>query len=483
MFPILHNQPVAQNKDTSLHNETNLFVRVFSGFFILERRNEMAKLNVKPAGIFTHEGARAKHINMEQYLRRSVMSCLLWEKEFYEDGQAIADRIANFVPMVAPKVVADIAVEARTKMKLRHAPLFLVREMARQPEHKGLVAKTLAQIIQRPDELTEFLAIYWKEKKQPLSAQVKKGLAAAFAKFDEYQLAKYNRDGAVKLRDVLFLCHAKPKDAEQDALWKRLISNELAVPDTWEVSLSAKDGIAKKDKWERLLREGRLGAMALLRNLRNFQQENVNEILVTDALGNVRAERVLPFRFVSASRYAPQWESHIERAMMKCLEGHEKLNGKTVLLVDVSGSMDVALSARAEMKRIDAACGLAVLIREICQPVRIFTFSNALIQIPDRRGFALRDAIVSSQPMMGTYLGKAVRVVFEQIHDADRLIIITDEQSRDPVPDPMGKGYVINVASYKNGVGYGKWLHIDGWSEAVIDYIAAFEKSCVTPSS
>jgi len=33
----------------------------------------------------------------------------------------------------------------------------------------------------------------------------------------------------------------------------------------------------------------------------------------------------------------------------------------------------------------------------------------------------------------------------------------------------------INVASYKNGVGYGKWTHIDGWSESVIEYIRALE--------
>jgi hypothetical protein len=49
----------------------------------------------------------------------------------------------------------------------------------------------------------------------------------------------------------------------------------------------------------------------------------------------------------------------------------------------------------------------------------------------------------------------------------DRLLVITDEQSHDNVPAPKGKGYVINVASNKNGVGYGKWTHIDGWSESV----------------
>jgi len=59
----------------------------------------------------------------------------------------------------------------------------------------------------------------------------------------------------------------------------------------------------------------------------------------------------------------------------------------------------------------------------------------------------------------------------------DRLIVITDEQVHDNVPAPSGKGYLINVARYRNGVGYGKWMHIDGWSEAVIEYIRALEQT------
>ncbi len=164
---------------------------------------------------------------------------MLWEGEFYEDGVQIAGRIHELVPQVAPEQVAALAVEARERMKLRHAPLLLVREMARHATHRALVADTLTRVIQRADELSEFVAIYWAGGRQPLSAQVKKGLAAAFGKFDEYALAKYDRAGAVRLRDVLFLSHARPVDEAQAALWKRLAENELATPDTWEVALSA----------------------------------------------------------------------------------------------------------------------------------------------------------------------------------------------------------------------------------------------------
>ncbi|GAK53930.1 TROVE domain protein [Candidatus Moduliflexus flocculans] len=436
----------------------------------------MAKINVARQPIFTHEGAIAKHISAEQQLRRSVMACLLWEDEFYESGQSIAARIAELVPKVEAQNVAKMAIEARVAMKLRHAPLWLAREMARHAPHKQAVAETLACVIQRADELSEFLAMYWKDGKQPLSAQVKKGLAAAFGKFDEYQLAKYNRDNAITLRDVLFLCHAKPKDAAQDALWKRLIDGELTVPDTWEVALSAQDGVSKKEKWERLLKEGRLGAMALLRNLRNMKQEQVDNALVVRALRAIKAEKVLPFRFIAAARYAPQWEQYLEDAMFKCLAAQEKASGKTVLLIDVSGSMDAQISARSEMTRMDAACGLAVLAREIYPQVEIFTFSNQTTQVPARRGFALRDAVVNSQPHSGTYLGKAIQDVEHAVKQYDRLIVLTDEQSHDRVAEPKGRSYLINVASNKNGVGYGAWTHIDGWSESVITYIQELER-------
>jgi hypothetical protein len=428
----------------------------------------------------THEGAPARVITPEQALRRSVLSCMLWEGEFYEDGVQIAGRIQELVSQVAAERVAALAVEARERMKLRHAPLLLVREMARHAAHRALVAETLERVIQRADELSEFVAIYWAGGRQPLSAQVKKGLAAAFGKFDEYALAKYDRSGTVRLRDVLFLSHARPVDEAQAALWKRLAENELATPDTWEVALSAAgrgEGSDKRQVWERLLVERKLGALALLRNLRNLHTAGVSEELVTAALAELKTERVLPFRFLAAARSAPQWEAALEAAMFRALEGRAgKLAGHTVLLVDVSGSMESAISSRSEMRRTDAAYGLAILLREIAEKVTIYTFSEKAMRVPSRRGMALRDALDQSQLHAGTYLGAALQQVEAEVREGwDRLVVITDEQSHDQVPAPRGKGYVINVASNRNGVGYGAWTHIDGWSEAVVEYIAELE--------
>jgi len=342
-------------------------------------------------------------------------------------------------------------------------------------------------VIQRADELAEFVALYWAERKQPLSAQVKKGLASAFPKFDAYALAKYDRAGVVRLRDVLFLSHAKPVDAAQAELWKRLAQNELTTPGTWEVALSAtgRDGAGKREAWERLLAERKLGALALLRNLRNFRRECVNEELVLGALAAMKTERVLPFRFLAAARHAPQWEEALETAMFRSLEGRATcLAGHTVLLVDVSGSMESAISGRSEMRRADTAYGLAILVREIAEKVTIYTFSEHARLVPPRRGMALRDAMDQSQAHAGTYLGAAVRHIEENHRNGyDRLVVITDEQSHDQVRAPRGKSYVINVASNRNGVGYGAWTHIDGWSESAVEYIAALENPDGTPAA
>jgi len=126
------------------------------------------------------------------------------------------------------------------------------------------------------------------------------------------------------------------------------------------------------------------------------------------------------------------------------------------------------------MLRCDAGFGLAMILREVCEKIHIFTFSENLIEIPARRGMALRDAMNASQPHSGTYLGSAVSR-FKGV-EFDRLIVISDEQSADSVPNMGKNAYMLNVASNKNGVGYGEWTHIDGFSEACVDYIIESEK-------
>lgn len=433
----------------------------------------MAKIN-KPSKTthVTHEGAPAKHINAGLQLRRTVMACLLWEDAFYESGESIADRIIGGVANTPIDVVHHIAVEARNQFKLRHVPLLLARELARRPNNK--LSVLLPKIIQRADELAEFMAIYWKDGKTPIAAQVKKGLAKAFPKFNAYSLAKYNRDGKVKLRDVMFMTHPKPKDAKQEAEFKALAENTLETPDTWEVALSA--GKDKAETFRRLMAERNLGGLAFLRNLRNMEQAGITIKEAANYASMVDISRILPFRFISAANAVPKWEPIIEEMMIRALSSVDKFPGKTVLVVDNSGSMyGRKVSARSEIDRSDAACALAILLREICEEVEIISYSTSPVIVAPRRGFALRDVIQKATSHGGTDTKIAIDLANTQGYD--RIILITDEQSRTPIANPLtDKGYVINVASYQNGIGYGKWNHIDGFSETVIDWVREFEK-------
>ena len=452
------------------------------------------KLNTRAIRPRTHEGAVASPISPAEELRRSVLSCLLWENQFYESGEDIAARIARLVPKVGFDVLAELVIEARECMKLRHVPLLLVREGLR---HYGgrKMGDLIERVIQRPDEMGELMALYWKENPDaPLAKQLKVGLARAFRKFDAYQLAKYDRNASVRLRDVVFLTHVRAGDnrvlAENIA---KLVNKEsipaevverygfenmapgLSVPDTWEVALSS--GKDKRETFERMIQERKLGALAMLRNLRGMIEADVPEDIIRQGLSSMKTERVLPFRFLAAARYAPQFEPELEAGMFSSLNGVAKLPGMTVILVDISSSMEATLSTRGDMKRVDAAYGLAIMAREVCEQVRVMTFSDNIVEVPPRRGFALRDAMHNSQAHSATYLGKAVKEINRKGKVSDRLIVITDEQSQDQVPAPKAaNAYMINVASFQNGIGYEQgWTHINGWSEHVVRYIAALE--------
>ena len=449
----------------------------------------------------------------EHDLRRSVACCLLWEDTFYESGEAIADRIKRLVAIARPEFTAALAFEARTKHYLRHAPLLLVRELARHPTGKALVGRLLPDVATRADMLAEFVKLYWatqdKKDKKTLSAQVKKGLAAAFKRFDAFALAKNDhQDAEVKLRDVAFLAHpqtARERTELSNAVLKerayangrgsvvrfpgstldRLVEGTLETPDTWEVALSAAKGDAEKRAvWARLLAERKLGALAWLRNLRNLEQAGLRLDAEAYAL-ELDPKGILPFQFFTAARIAPWAKNVLEPLMFKALEAQPRLPGLSVLLMDVSGSMSGRLSAKGEATRLDAAAGLMVMAREVCERVELYTFSDRLAKLDPRsklRGFALGEACINSQPHSGTDLAGALRqlVGLRYEHDGgapERIMVITDEQSQTGIKGtgPFKRGYVMNVASYERGVATGDWVTITGWSPAVLNYVAHAE--------
>lgn len=448
---------------------------------------------------FTYEGAPATIPADKELLRRLVLSCFLWEKNFYIDGVSVAEQISEVAQRIAqsdPEFVRQLAVSARTVHNLRSVPLWVTVALAKAGKLKADVVEA---VVKRPDEMGELLAQYWKLNgresvavaPKKISKQLQKGLAKAFTHFDEYQLAKWNRDKDISIKNVLELVHPTPTSSEQSDLWKRLLEGNLKTPDTWEVGLSAGDG--KKETFTRLLKENKLGYQALLMNLRNMREAGVSEELVFNALLNgAGRSKTLPFQFITAARHNPQWESVIEKAMFASLAGLEKLPGTTVLLVDISGSMEGKLSEKSELTRLDAAAGLAMLLREVCENVKVFKYDDKTDVVPDRRGFALRAAIGNTRG--GTRLGQALDYVEKAVPNADRVIVFTDEQSHDKVKatPPAKAGYIMNIAPYAQGVGYfysvkaakdedygvkfaGRWTHINGFSDALVKFVHELE--------
>lgn len=446
----------------------------------------MAKLNRKPSTLrptaLTHEGAAAYSDTPMRELRRAVLCCLLWEDTFYESGEDIASRICKLVDQVPPSQVASLAAEARNKFHLRHVPLLLVAALAKGGRCAGtsLISDTIEVVIQRPDEMGELLAIYRKlnGKRVPIANQITKGLARAFGRFTQYQLAKYNRAGEeYSLRDVMFKVHPKPRDEAQAAIYKMLADNTLPSPDTWEVELSA--GKDKKETFTRLLTENKLGYLALLRNLRNMEQSGVAFSLVSKAIRARRggAEKVLPFRFIAAYRAAPKYREALNDAMLEGLSDLPQLNGHTIIYIDTSGSMSDPVSNKGDLRRSDVAAALGAVFPG--EEVTTYFFDDDVKSV---RNYGRGLNAVDKLERVGG--GTNFHALFEHISDqtdAHRIVVITDEQSQTTPRarvDNIGKyRYMINVGGYKNSiVSDAKWTRIDGFSENIFRFISEWEK-------
>jgi 60 kDa SS-A/Ro ribonucleoprotein len=444
---------------------------------------------VKLAGGF---GLVAAKQDATALLRRAVLTCLLGEDLAYESGESVKDNIRALIPQVNPSAVAELALEARNKQKLRHVPLFMLAEMCQHPQTKGLVGNLLPQVIQRADELAEFLAIYWANGKRPIAKQAKLGLAEAFNNFNEYQFAKYDRSESVRLRDVMFLVHPKPKDSTQEELFVKIANKKLDTPDTWEVAYSAaKSSEEKRDIWIRLISEHKLGALAFIRNLRNMIGVDVPDDVIRNGLREINPSRLLPLNILTAGKNAPAYVRDLEDLFFRSFEQAEKLPGKTILIVDVSGSMTSSISSKSTNTRLDVAYALAVLATELCEDVRIYaTAGNDFNRIhntdivPAYRGFGLVGALETKQRQLGgggIFTRQCLEYIKEREHGADRIIVFSDSQDCDrvkKVPVPFGStNYIVDVSAHKRGINYaGVWTaEIAGWSENFFDFILASE--------
>ena len=450
-----------------------------------------------------HEGAEAFKLSAEMELYTAVVTASLSNK-FYETADERIERIADLVGKCDARFVAQLAVYARTKMNLRSVPLLLVVELAKHHSGDNLVSRTIEKVILRADEIMELLHCYqWRnsqsnadsktstKKLGRLSHQIQVGLQKAFNNFDEYQFAKYDRNNLeVKLRDALFIVHPKAKDDAQQLLFNKITDRTLETPYTWETELSAlgqqefitgtERQMAFAAKWEELIDSGKMGYMAMLRNLCNFLKNGISiEAIekVANRLSNeheVVSSKQFPFRFLSAyreiknARYSFNVHSNIlanameetalvtnkaiedinavgrhkytmlfnalEKAVLassKNITGFDE-NARVLLACDVSGSMYTPISPNSSVKNYDIGLVLAMLLKNRCKNVISGIFGNVwkVVDFPSTGILNNVDELYKREGEVGysTNGFKVIQYLNEKNIVMDKVMMFTDCQ-------------------------------------------------------
>ena len=482
--------------------------------------------------IENHEGGKAYAMTPELELYTAVVTASLSDTT-YEKEDARVERIAQLVGKVSPEFVARLAVYTRTEMHLRSIPLLLLVELAKVHNGDSLVARAVEKTVLRADEIMELLMCYqWRnpsddvrKKLGHLSRQIQNGLQRAFNRFDEYQFAKYDRDTLeVKLRDALFLVHPKAKDAGQQALFDKIVNRQLAIPYTWETELSAlgqqsfESPEQKKEafraKWEELIRSGKLGYMALLRNLRNLLQADVSQEdvgRVADRLSDaaqVAGAKQLPFRYLSAYRELEEVTSLHTQTVMTALEKAVKYSANNIegfdehtrvlLASDVSGSMWTPISKRSTVRNYDIGLLLAMLLRNRCKQVVTGIFGDdwKTVNMPNDNILMATRQLEKIANSVG-YSTNGYKVIDWLINNnmvMDKVMMFTDLQMWDSTGRqqdiefywkkykriaPDAKLYLFDLVGYGQlplRLVSGDVYLIAGWSDRVFDVLSAVDR-------
>ena len=406
----------------------------------------MAALNkktVKPAPISNNASSVTSFSanGNIQFLKTAKLSLLeiassvfYGKDQFYNSSLELYRRMqSNIRSLVAQDsfdYIANVVLFSRKQMDMRTYPIVLVVEFAKElrVQNKTYVnmRKLVRETISRADELTELysyaLTIFGDKKSIPLS--IKKGVADAFNKFDEYQLSKYNgKNKSLALKDLIRIVHPVPKDTFQSNIFAKLMLDNLSTPYTWETELSANGQLnaseqkTKTQIWTELVDSGKIGYMALLKNLRNIEscmdQKLINKVVeIISNKDKVLRSKQFPMNFVTA--YENVTNANIKTAISKAIH-HSACNipsmGKDIcLLIDTSGSMGG--------KAITNAALFASMIIGAHQDSKVTTilFNNNATEVKGSSDW--NEMIRLCKPTGGTNLQSAINLVGTKQFDA-----------------------------------------------------------------
>lgn len=322
----------------------------------------MAKFNVKTKGTKVENlaGGEAHKESVELEVL-SILFTSFVKDSYYESESDALNRFRELIASMNEEqllFLAKAAIYARNEFGMRSITHIAAGEIAKIVKGKEWTKKFFDKVIHRVDDITEILAYYISNYKKPIPNSLKKGLACGFSKFNEYQLAKYKSGKKeVSLIDAVNLIRPKPCDKNKEALAK-LVKGELKSFDTWEselseAGLSENKEEAKKEVWEKLIKEKKIGYFALLRNLRNILEQSPDvideacELLVDEKM--IKNSLVMPFRFSTALNEIKNLDGNnksirkvitaISKAMDISLNNVPDFDGDNLVVCDFSGSM------------------------------------------------------------------------------------------------------------------------------------------------
>ncbi len=477
----------------------------------------MSKFNFKNTDkTVNREGFPAYKMQDKEQLVTAVLTTMFGEPKFYGSTDGDIFVLATIICGEDPAFVAKLACYARNVANMRSVSHVLACVIAHEAHE--YTRAVIRNIIVRPDDITEIMACYLLMYGKPFPNALKREIAVQIQRFDEYALAKYNSRGmSMKLRDVLRITHPTPKDADTEALFRKVLDDTLETPYTWETELSEKGNT--KEVWNELIASGKVGYMALLRNLRNILKSGADAAPVLNVLSDperVRKSRQLPFRFFSAYRMleqenlmTPEIHRALEKALTVSVGNLETIPGRTLIAVDVSGSMTAPISRKSTVRCSEIAGLLGAMASRICEDAAVcyFDYSGGWSCVSND-GYVVEhygkyDSILEICRKHrftggGTQMELPMKYALEEDRSArlkpfDRVIYFSDNQCNDSC---CGLKTVQSmVDQYRDTYNPDLWVHgvdlqgygtqqfcgrsfnlIAGWSEKVLEFILLAEK-------
>lgn len=434
----------------------------------------------------TYEGATGHLRDTKSELFLLGISNKVSTDTHYETGSDRDDRYQRLVRKLAaddPEWTTAFLTWLRTDGNMRTAALvgaaeFTAERLLRQLP--GFSRQVIAAVLQRADEPGEFLAYWTSHYGRNIPKPVKRGIEDALGRlYTERALLKYDTDSkGYRFGDVIELTHPAPAALWQGDLFKHAIDRRhnrdnaipeslqmlhtraflmampvaerrpfLALPNaaqalkdagmTWEAVAGWLQGPMDAAAWQAVIPS--MGYMALLRNLRNFDQAGVPDDVaerIAQTLADPEAvskSRQFPFRFWSAYKHVTslRWGHALEKGLAASLANVPALPGRTLILVDRSPSMfpgygySTANSSDITLAEQAAVFGSALALRA-ASPTLV-EFGGKSREIPVPKGGSVLRLVEQFKQDDGTDIPRAVQ---QHYAGHDRVVIVTDEQTR-----------------------------------------------------